>query len=169
MDMQKFINKKRYSLAPEVRKEITATLKQTVAELFRLLAGIRNVHRRSRGAASAQLDLFAGQIMGHIDYVSERATAIGIPSARHKSASGTSIASLLHDYKATTDADSVCTGENLADLHHAASRNVRNAVRHLINAQDFGSADMLADVLRTLNRHTPLLCSRGNYKELMMN
>lgn len=167
--MQKFINKKRYSLAPEVRREITATLKQTVVELFRLLAGIKNVHRRSRGAASAQLDLFAGQIMGHIDYVAERANAIGLPNARYKYASGTSVAGLLDHYKATTDADSVCTSQNLADLHHAASRNVRNAVRHLINAQDFGSADMLADVLRTLNRHTPLLCSRGNHKELMMN
>ena len=53
----------------------------------------------------------------------------------------------------------------LADVHAEAGERVRKAIKKLTNAEDFGTADLLTDVLRTLDLQLWLLEAHINRQQ----
>lgn len=160
------MNKTRNSLPPPVRKEAITALNQTVAELFDLFMCIKQAHWNMRGATFIKLDELAGNVMGHIDHAAERSTALG------GLADGAFRETMrLLRIKKRKEAASVPNGfsdciQELADLYGTASEHTRQAVKQLMDMQDYGSADLLADILRTLDLHLSLLEMHLNQQQL---
>jgi starvation-inducible DNA-binding protein len=154
------MNKTRNTLPPPVRKEAIAVLNNTVADLFDLFARIKQAHWNVRGTTfiglHKLLDEFAARILNHIDLAAERATALGgvvegtlRETVRHsqlkKKEEPLSISG-MHDW--------IC---ELADVHAESSKHVRAAIKKTTDAEDFGTADLLTDVLRALDLQLWLL------------
>jgi len=153
------MNKICNTLPPPVRREAIVVLNGTVADLFDLFARIKQAHWNVRGTTFTGLhkllDGFAARTLNHIDIAGERATASG------GIVEGTLRESVKHSRLKKKEEPSSTSGMSdwihvLADVHTAAGECVRAAVKKLTAAGDFGSADLLMDVLRTLERDLQL-------------
>jgi len=162
------MNKTRNTLPSSVRREAIAVLNDTVADLFDLFARIKQAHWNVRGTTfiglHKLLDEFAGNVMGHVDLAAERATALG------GIVEGTLRESAKHSHLKKKEEPSSISGMSdwihaLADVHAAAGERVRAAVKKLTAAEDFGTADLLTDVLRTLDLQLWLLEAHINRQQ----
>jgi len=154
------MNKTRNTLSPVVRKEAIRILNGSVAELFDLFARIKQAHWNVRGTTfiglHKLLDEFAGRILGHIDLAAERATALGgvvegtlresVKHSRLKKKEEPASISGMHDWIS-----------ELADVHAAVGEHTRAAIKKITDAEDFGTADLLTDLLRALDLQLWLL------------
>ncbi|HSY75144.1 MAG TPA: DNA starvation/stationary phase protection protein Dps [Dongiaceae bacterium] len=162
------MNKTRNTLPPPVRKEAITVLNVTVADLFDLFARIKQAHWNVRGTTfiglHKLLDEFAARILNHIDLAAERATALGgvvegtlRETVRHsqlkKKEEPLSISG-MHDW--------IC---ELADVHAESGKYVRAAIKKMTDAEDFGTADLLTDVLRALDLQLWLLEAHINLQQ----
>ena len=154
------MNITRNTLAPVVRQAAVTTLNNSVAELFDLFGRIKQAHWNVRGTTfiglHKLLDEFAGRILNHIDLTAERATALG------GIVEGTLRESAKHSHlKKKEEPDSISGMRDwineLADVHAAAGEHTRKAIKKITDAEDFGTADLLTDVLRTLDLQLWLL------------
>jgi len=154
------MNKTRNTLPPHVRKAAIASLNSTVAELFDLFARIKQAHWNVRGTTfiglHKLLDEFAGRTLEHIDLAAERATALG------GVVEGTLRESAKHSRLKKKEEPSSISGmldwiRELADVHAASGLHVRMAIRQATKAEDFGTADLLTGILRTLDLQLWLL------------
>ena len=154
------MNKTRNTLSPAVRKAAIHTLNDSVAELFDLFARIKQAHWNVRGTTfiglHKLLDEFAVRILGHIDLAAERATALG------GVVEGTLRESVKHSRLKKKEEPSSISGmrdwiSELADVHAAVGEHTRKAVEKITDAGDFGTADLLTDVLRALDLQLWLL------------
>lgn len=154
------MNKTRNTLPAPVRKEAIALLNETVADLFDLFARIKQAHWNVRGTTfiglHKLLDEFAERTLNHIDIAAERATALGGVVA------GTLRESAKHSQLKEKEAPDSVSGmsdwiHSLADVHADAGDKVRKAIKKLTTAEDFGTADLLTDILRTLDLQLWLL------------
>lgn len=154
------MNKTRNTLSPAVRKAAIHTLNDSVAELFDLFARIKQAHWNVRGTTfiglHKLLDEFAGRILGHIDLAAERATALG------GVVEGTLRESVKHSRLKKKEEPSSISGmrdwiSELADVHAVVGEHTRKAVEKITDAGDFGTADLLTDVLRALDLQLWLL------------
>jgi len=162
------MNKTRNTLPPGVRKEAIHTLNNSVAELFDLFARIKQAHWNVRGTTfiglHKLLDEFAGRILNHIDLAAERATALGgvVQGSLRESAKHSHL-------KKKEEPDSISGMRDwineLADVHAAASEQTRKAIKKITDAEDFGTADLLTDVLRTLDLQLWLLEAHLNQQK----
>jgi starvation-inducible DNA-binding protein len=154
------MNKTRNTLPPQVRKEAIGVLNDAVAELFDLFARIKQAHWNVRGTTfiglHKLLDEYAGRILGHIDLAAERATALGgiVEGSLRESAK--------HSRLKKTEEPPSITGmrdwiEELADVHAVCSTHIYESVKKMNDLQDFGTTDLLVDVLRTLDLQLWLL------------
>jgi starvation-inducible DNA-binding protein len=154
------MNKTRNTLPPQVRKEAIGVLNDAVAELFDLFARIKQAHWNVRGTTfiglHKLLDEYAGRILGHIDLAAERATALGgiVEGSLRESAK--------HSRLKKTEEPPSITGmrdwiEELADVHAVSSTHIYESVKKMNDLQDFGTTDLLVDVLRTLDLQLWLL------------
>ncbi len=162
------MNRTRNTLPPAVRKEAVASLNGTVAELFDLFARIKQAHWNVRGTTfiglHKLLDEFAVRIIGHIDLAAERATALG------GVVEGTLRESVKHSHLKKKEEPPSISGisdwiHELADLHAASGQHVRASVKTLTDAGDFGTADLLTDILRTLDLQLWLLEAHLNQQK----
>ncbi len=161
------MNKTRNTLSPAVRKEAIHLLNNSVAELFDLFARIKQAHWNVRGTTfiglHKLLDEFAGRILNHIDLAAERATALGgvVQGSLRESAKHSRL-------KKKEEPDSVSGMRDwineLADVHAAAGEQTRKAIKKITDAEDFGTADLLTDILRTLDLQLWLLEAHLNQK-----
>jgi starvation-inducible DNA-binding protein len=156
----KLMNKTRNTLPPHIRKEAIGVLNNIVADLFDLFARIKQAHWNVRGTAfiglHKLLDEFGGKVMSHIDLAAERATALG------GIVEGTLRESVKHSQLKKKEEPSSISGmsdwiHELADVHAAAGERVRMAIKKMTAAEDFGTADLLTDVLRILDLQLWLL------------
>ena len=163
------MNKTRNTLPPHVRKEAIRVLNSTVAELFDLFARIKQAHWNVRGTTfiglHKLLDEFAGRVLGHIDLAAERATALG------GVVEGTLRESVKHSHLKKKEEPSSISGmsdwiRELADIHAASGLHVRVAVKQMTDSEDFGTADLLTDILRTLDLQLWLLEAHINRHSL---
>jgi len=154
------MNKTRNTLPPHIRKEAIVALNNTVADLFDLFARIKQAHWNVRGTTfiglHKLLDEFAARTLNHIDLAAERATALG------GIVEGTLRESVKHSHLTKKEEPTSISGmsdwiHELADVHAAVGERVRMAVKKLTASEDFGSADLLTDVLRTLDLQLWLL------------
>lgn len=162
------MNKTRNTLSPSVRKEAITLLNTTVAGLFDLFARLKQAHWNVRGTSfiglHKWLDEFAERTLKHIDLAAERATALG------GIVEGTLRESVKHSRLNKKEEPSSISGmsdwiHTLADVHAEAGKRVRMAIKKLTDAEDFGTADLLTDVLRALDLQLWLLEAHINRQQ----
>jgi starvation-inducible DNA-binding protein len=153
------MNKTRNTLSSDIREKAVTLLNDTVAELFDLFARIKQAHWNVRGTTfiglHKLLDTFAAKTLVHIDLAAERATALG------GIVEGTLRESVQHSHlKEKEEPPSSGISDwihELADIHAAAGEHVRTAIKKTTDAGDFGTADLLTDIVRTLDLQLWLL------------
>ncbi len=154
------MNKTRNTLPPHIRKEAIAVLNRAVADLFDLFARIKQAHWNVRGTTfiglHKLLDEFAERTLNHIDLAAERATALGgvVEGTLRDSAKYSRLGKKEEPKSVSGMSDWI---HELADVHAVVGENIRKAVKKLTAAEDFGTADLLTDVLRTLDLQLWLL------------
>jgi starvation-inducible DNA-binding protein len=162
------MNKTRNTLPSPVRKDAISVLNDTVADLFDLFARIKQAHWNVRGTTfiglHKLLDEFAGRTLNHIDLAAERATALG------GIVEGTLRESVKHSHLKKKEEPASVSGmsdwiRELADVHAAAGERVRAAIKKLTDAGDFGTADLLTDILRALDLQLWLLEAHINRQQ----
>ena len=162
------MNKTRNSLLPHIRKEAIVVLNNTVADLFDLFARIKQAHWNVRGTSfiglHKLLDEFGGQILAHIDLAAERATALG------GIVEGTLRESVKHSRLKKKEEPPSISGMSdwihlLADVHAESGERVRKGIKQTTDAEDFGTADLLTDILRALDLQLWLLEAHINQKQ----
>ena len=150
----------RNTLPLATRQTAVHLLNTTVAELLDLFARIKQAHWNLRGLSfiglHKLLDEFAATTLADIDEVAERATALGGVidgtlreaakqshlNRREEPASRSGLTDWIHE---------------LADSHATASTHIRKAVKQLTDAEDFGTADLLTEVLKHVEKQLWLL------------
>lgn len=164
----KIVNKTRNTLPPPARREAIVVLNDTVADLFDLFARTKQAHWNVRGTMfiglHKLLDEFASRTLNHIDLAAERATALG------GIVEGTLRESVKHSHLKKREEPSSISGMSdwihaLADSHADAGKRVRMAIKKLTGAEDFGTADLLTDILRTLDLQLWLLEAHINRQQ----
>jgi len=162
------MNITRNTLPSHIRKEAIVALNNTVADLFDLFARIKQAHWNVRGTTfiglHKLLDEFAARALNHIDLAAERATALG------GIVEGTLRESIKHSHLKKKEEPSSISGlsdwiHELADVHAAVGERIRTAIKKLTASEDFGSADLLTDVLRTLDLQLWLLEAHINNRQ----
>jgi len=150
----------RNTLSPHIRKEAITVLNYVVADLFDLFARIKQAHWNVRGTTfiglHKLLDEFAASTLKHIDLAAERATALGgiVEGTLRDSAKNSRLKSKEEPASVSGMSDWI---HELADVHAAVGESVRKAVKKTTDCEDFGTADLLTDVLRTLDLQLWLL------------
>ena len=154
------MNATRNTLPAAVRKTAVQVLNGTVANLFDLYARTKQAHWNVRGqsffALHKLLDEFAAAIEEHVDAAAERATALG------GIVEGTLRDAVRHSRLKKKEEPSSKSGQRdwireLADVPAACGQQVRAAIKKLTDAEDFGTADLLTDVLRSLDKQLWIL------------
>jgi starvation-inducible DNA-binding protein len=154
------MNKTRNTLPPPIRKEAIAVLNNTVADLFDLFARIKQAHWNVRGTTfiglHKLLDEFGERTLNHIDLAAERATALGgiVEGTLRESVKRSHLKKKEEPLSISGMSDWI---HALADVHAEAGERVRAAIKKLTEAEDFGTADLLTDILRTLDLQLWLL------------
>ena len=142
-------------------------LNNTVADLFDLYARTKQAHWNLRGqsffALHKLLDEFAGITQEHIDSAAERATALG------GIVEGTLRDTVKHSRLKRKEEPASKSGQRdwireLADVHAACGNHVRSAIKKLTDEDDFGTADLLTDVVRDLDKQLWILEAHLNRK-----
>lgn len=154
------MNATRNTLPAATRKKAVQLLNSTVADLFDLYARIKQAHWNLRGqsffALHKVLDEFAATTQEHIDVAAERATALG------GIVEGTLRDSVKHSRLKKKEEPASKSGQRdwileLADVHAASGDHVRSAIKRLSDEEDFGTADLLTDILRDLDKQLWIL------------
>lgn len=150
----------RNSLPASTRKVAVEFLNSTVAELLDLFGRIKQAHWNLRGESfiglHKLLDEFAEHTLEDIDAVAERATALGgVVEGTLREAVKQS--HLGHKEEPDSRSDMTDWVEELSDAHAVTSTHIRKAIKELTEAEDFGTADLLTDVLKRVEKQLWLL------------
>jgi len=154
------MNPTRNTLPLATRKTAVRLLNNTVAELLDLFGRIKQAHWNLRGLSfiglHKLLDEFAAGTLANIDAVAERATALG------GVVEGTLRDAIKQSRLKRREEPRSRSGQSewiheLADAHATSSTHVRKAIKKLTDEEDFGSADLLTDVLNHLEKQLWLL------------
>ncbi len=139
-------------LDSETRQQLVALLNQQLADSFDLYSQTKQAHWNVKGSSFFSLhelfDKLAGDLLGHVDTIAERATTLG------GTANGTTrlaaAASRLAEYPEVSDgrASVEALGERYAQL--AAS--TRAAIETADGMGDANTADLLTGVSRDLDK-----------------
>jgi starvation-inducible DNA-binding protein len=131
-----------------------------VAELLDLFARVKQAHWNLRGLSfiglHKLLDEFASTILKDLDSVAERATALGgVVEGTLREAVKQSRLKRKEEPRSRSDLSGWI--HELADAHALSSTHVRKGIRELTDDHDFGTADLLTDVLNHLEKQLWLL------------
>jgi starvation-inducible DNA-binding protein len=154
------VNATRNTLPLATRKSAVSLLNDTVAELLDLFARVKQAHWNLRGPSfiglHKLLDEFATRIVGDIDRVAERATALGglVEGTLRDAVKQSRLKPKEEPGSRSDQSDWI---NELADAHAASGTHVRKAIKQLTVAEDFGTADLLTDVLNHLEKQLWLL------------
>jgi len=163
-----FMDRTRNTLPTAIRREAVAVLNGAVAELFDLFARVKQAHWNARGTTfiglHKLLDEFAGRLMAHIDLAAERARALGgiVEGTLRESAKHSRLKKKEEPPSVSGISDWI---QELASLHAASGEHVRLGIRKLTESGDFATADLLTDILRTLDLQLWLLEAHLNRQE----
>ena len=162
------MNRTRNTLPPSVRKKAIIILNNTVAELFDLFARIKQAHWNVRGTTFISLDRllneFATRTLNHLDLAAERATALGgvLEGTLCESAKRSRLKKREEPASVSGMRDWI---NELAGVYASSGEHVRTAIRKMTDAGDFGSADRLTDIVRTLDLQLWLLEAHLNQQQ----
>jgi starvation-inducible DNA-binding protein len=140
-------------LDAETREQMIALLNQQLADTFDLYSQTKQAHWNVKGPQFFQLhelfDQLASGLLGHVDTIAERATALGgtaLGTARMSSA-----ASRLPEYSATVSG-SLESVEALSERFAALATTSREAIDKADEHGDKDTADVFTEVSRDLDK-----------------
>lgn len=140
-------------LAAETRKEMIDLLNQQLADTFDLFSQTKQAHWNVKGAQFHQLhelyDELAGVLLGFVDMIAERATALG--GAAQGTVRMAADASRLSEYPAG-GIDSLPSIEALAERYAALAETTRQAIDTADQAGDMSTADLFTEISRELDK-----------------
>lgn len=136
----------------ETREQVIALLNQHLADTFDLYSQTKQAHWNVKGAQFFSLhelfDKLAGDLLGHVDTIAERATALGgtaLGTARMAAAN-----SRLAEYPDVVGSrESV---EALVERYAALAAGTRAAIDAANNLGDADTADLMTGVSRDLDK-----------------
>lgn len=140
------------SLPLEVRQKSIELLNQTLADLTDLHSQTKQAHWNVKGlnfmALHELFDDLAATVIGHVDTVAERATALGgIVNGTVRMAAS---ASELPEFPAITEGRAVVAA--LSERYAIAGAAIRAAIDTATEAGDMGTADVFTEVSRDLDK-----------------
>lgn len=137
----------------ETREQMISLLNQQLADTFDLYSQTKQAHWNVKGQQFFQLhelfDQLAGSVLGHVDTIAERATALGgtaLGTARMSAA-----ASRLPEYPATVSG-SMESVETLSERYAALAATTREAIEKADKLGDMDTADIFTEVSRNLDK-----------------
>lgn len=140
-------------LDAETREQMIALLNQQLADTFDLYSQTKQAHWNVKGAQFFQLhelfDQLATGLLGHVDTIAERATALGgtaLGTARMSAAS-----SRLPEYSSTVSG-SLESVETLSQRYAALAASSRDAIEKADKSGDLDTADVFTEVSRNLDK-----------------
>lgn len=143
----------RIDMPSDVRARLIDLLNQQLADTFDLFSQAKQAHWNVKGAQFHALhelfDTLAGELAGHVDLIAERVTALGgiaLGTARMAARR-----SRLPEYDLEI-IDSQPVVEALAARFAAVAATTRRAVDIAEQQGDTGSADLLTEVSRALDK-----------------
>lgn len=154
------MNATRNTLPAPARKKAVQLLNSTVADLFDLYARTKQAHWNLRGqsffALHKLLDEFAATVQEHIDSAAERATALGgiVEGTLRDTVKRSRLKKKEEPASRSGQRDWI---RELADVHAACGDHIRSAIKKVSDEDDFGTADLLTDALRDLDKQLWIL------------
>jgi starvation-inducible DNA-binding protein len=143
----------RNDLTREVRVEMISLLNQQLADTFDLYSQTKQAHWNVKGAQFFQLhelfDKLAAEVLGYVDSIAERATALG------GLALGTVRMSAANSQLPECDlyvTDSLPIVEAIAERYAALATTTRQAIDSADSGGDADTADLLTEVSRGLDK-----------------
>lgn len=140
-------------LAAETREEMIALLNRQLADTFDLFSQTKQAHWNVKGAQFYQLhelfDELAGLLLGFVDQIAERATALG--GAAQGTVRMAADATRLSEYP-SGGIDSLTSVEALAGRYAALAETTRKAIDAADQAGDMSTADLFTEVSRGLDK-----------------
>jgi starvation-inducible DNA-binding protein len=143
----------RNDLAREARVKMISLLNQQLADTFDLYSQTKQAHWNVKGGQFFQLhelfDKLAEELLGYVDLIAERATALG------GLALGTVRMSAANSQLAECDldiTDSLPTVESIAERYAALAASTRQAIESAEGQGDADTADLLTEVSRGLDK-----------------
>jgi DNA-binding ferritin-like protein (oxidative damage protectant) len=140
-------------LDAETRAEVIQILNQHLADTFDLYSQTKQAHWNVKGPQFIALhelyDTLATELVGHVDTIAERVTALG--GAADGTARMAAAASRLPDYPggAIGSLESV---QALSERYAALARTTRSAIDKSDELGDMDSADIFTEVSRGLDK-----------------
>jgi len=143
----------RHDMQPEIRAQMIELLNRQLADTFDLYSLTKQAHWNVKGEEFFQLhelyDELAETVLGFVDIIAERATALGGPATGTvRMAAG---ATRLNDLPPTF-LGSMESVELLADCYAKLARTSREAIHQAEEAQDMDTSDLFIDVSRELDK-----------------
>ena len=143
----------RNDLSREVRGKMISLLNQQLADTFDLYSQTKQAHWNVKGAQFFQLhelfDKLAAELIGYVDLIAERATALGglaLGTVR-MSAANSQLAECELDVT-----DSLPMVESVAERFAAHAASTRQAIETAEGDADADTADLLTEVSRGLDK-----------------
>lgn len=143
----------RNDLPAETRQRIVQLCNEQLADIFDLFSQTKQAHWNVKGAQFYQLhelyDDLAETLLGHVDLIAERATALG--GAATGTARMAAQASRLPDFSAGP-VGSLESVEMLVERYAAVAASTRRAIDQADEAGDMDTADLFTEVSRDLDK-----------------
>lgn len=140
-------------LPEDTRGKMVQLLNEQLADTFDLFSQTKQAHWNVKGPQFFQLhelyDTLAEQLLGHVDLIAERATALGgAATGTVRMAAG---ATRLEDYSAGP-VGSLESVEMLVQRYAALAQSTREAIDQAEQAEDMDTADLFTEVSRDLDK-----------------
>jgi starvation-inducible DNA-binding protein len=140
-------------MEPEIREEMVALLNQQLADTADLYSQTKQAHWNVKGpqfiALHELFDELAGELLGYVDMIAERATALGgeaLGTVRMAAA-----ASRLPEYPREVS-DGMGTVGTLVNLYAHLAGTTREAIDKADAAGDMDTADLFTEASRGLDK-----------------
>lgn len=143
----------RIDLAADTRKKMIALLNQQLADTFDLFSQTKQAHWNVKGEQFYPLhklyDELAAELLGYVDLIAERATALGgAAQGTVRMAAGST---RLSEYP-SGGVDSMPSVEALVKSYAALAETTRKAIDEADKAEDMDTADLFTEVSRGLDK-----------------
>ncbi len=143
----------RNDLPQRVRTTIVALLNQQLADVFDLYSQTKQAHWNVKGMQFMQLhelfDSLAGTVLGYVDMIAERATALG--GYAHGTARMAAQHSTLEEFP-----EQIVEGkqvvEVLAERYAQFAASTRAAIETALEHEDQDTADLMIEVSRDIDK-----------------
>lgn len=143
----------RNDLSRDTRENMISVLNQQLADTFDLYSQTKQAHWNVKGAQFFQLhelfDQLAAQLLGYVDEIAERATALGglaLGTVRMSAAN-----SQLPECELDIT-DGLPTVESVADRYAALAASTRQAIESAEGQGDADTADLFTEISRGLDK-----------------